>query len=692
MLHLLLGTDWTANRDEILRRISQDVKNEKGNRILMVPELISHETERRLCAAAGDTASRFAEVLSFTRLARRVADEQGCAAEECLDAGGRVVAMAATARQLHSRLKAYASVETKPEFLTGLIEAVDEFKRCCISSADLMAASEQTEGGLAQKLEELALILEGYDALCQQGKRDPRDQETQLLEQMEAGDFAERHVFYIDGFPDFTRQHMAILEHLIRVSDHVTISMNCDAPSSKVLAFEKAGDTVSQILRCARNAGVEVRIEKIAPRKTELNALHQGLFQGAITEGSCRDTLKVFRGESPYQECLAAAEQIMELVRGSCRYRDITVVCPDLATYQPLINLAFHRCGIPVYQSGTEDILQKSVISTVLSAMDAALGGFEQRMMLRYLRSVLSPVEPDICDLVENYAIVWGIRGKRWLEEWKYHPEGLGAEFDAKSLEQLKKINAARALAITPLAQLQSGFRDARNLQQQVLALCDFLQAIGLEERMDALACEMDEAGDNRSAQILNQLWEILLGALEQLHDVLGQTVWDGDTFSRLLQLLLSQYQVGTIPPVLDAVQCGQVSAMRLHQQKHLIVLGAQEGNLPRYSGSAGVLTDQERVTLRDLGVPLTGGAMEGIQAEFAEIYGVFCGAMETVTVYYSGTQPSFVTRRLAELSGGEQAAQPRFGAALSDEFEAGAYLAGWDDRAAAEQLQVQEA
>ena len=115
MLHLLLGTDWTANRDEILRRISEDVKNEKGNRIFMVPELISHETERRLCDAAGDTASRFAEVLSFTRLVRRVADEQGCAAEECLDAGGRVVAMAATARQLHSRLKAYASVETKPE-------------------------------------------------------------------------------------------------------------------------------------------------------------------------------------------------------------------------------------------------------------------------------------------------------------------------------------------------------------------------------------------------------------------------------------------------------------------------------------------------------------------------------------------------------------------------------------------------
>ena len=48
MLHLLLGTDWTACRDEILRRISRDVQEKKGGRILMVPELICHETERRL--------------------------------------------------------------------------------------------------------------------------------------------------------------------------------------------------------------------------------------------------------------------------------------------------------------------------------------------------------------------------------------------------------------------------------------------------------------------------------------------------------------------------------------------------------------------------------------------------------------------------------------------------------------------
>ena len=692
MLRLLLGRDWTANRDEVLRRIARDVENRQGNRILMVPELISHETERRLCMAAGDTASRYAEVLSFTRLARRVADSMGSAAVECLDNGGRLVAMAASARQLSSRLKAYAAVETKPEFLTALIDGVDEFKRCCITSRDLQAASAATEGSLAQKLEELSLLMEAYDGLCSRGKRDPRDQMTWLLEQLEDGTFGEEHVFYIDGFPDFTRQNLAVIDHLVRVSPSVTVSLNCDRVDSPLLAFEKAGSTARQILNCARRAGVEVEIEIVPETNSLLSNVRSRLFQGSISKGSAQPVLKTLRGESAYQECMCAAEQVMDLVAAGCRYRDITMVCTDMAVYEPLVDLIFHRFHIPVYRSGTENILQKSVIATVLTALDAALGGFDQRDVLRYLRSPLSVLSPDVCDLVENYAIVWGIRGQKWTSDWIYHPDGLSGVWDDASQTLLDMLNEARYLAVTPLHNLQKGFREAVSLRDQVRALYAFLEEISLEQRLAQMAEEMDRGGDNRSAQILNQLWEILLSSLEQMYDVLGENHWDAEHFSRLFRLLLSQYDVGTIPPVLDAVQMGPVTAMRCHQQKHLIVLGAEEGKLPGYTGSAGVLTDQERVALRQMGVPLTGGALEGIQAEFAEIYGVFCGAEETITVLCSGEQPSFVFRRLAELAGGELEIPTGLGFGRGDAFEAGAYLARWGAEDTAQRLELMDA
>ncbi len=689
MLRLLLSKDWTAGRREILRRIGTDIRNRRDGRILMVPELISHEMERQLCMVGGDTASRYAQVLSFTRLARRVSDEMGAGAQECLDAGGRVVAMAATARNLTSRLKAYAAVETKPEFLTGLIDAVDEFKRCCITSQDLMSAAEATDGSFSQKLEELALLLEGYDAICSRGKRDPRDQETQLLEQLEDGSFGENHVFYIDGFPDFTRQHLAILEHIIRVSPEVTVSLNCDRVDSQLLAFEKAGSTALEIMKRAKNAGVDVQIEYVQNDPNQLQTVCERLFQGGITPGAGKDVLSAWRGESAYQECLGAANEILEKVRSGCRYRDITVVCTDLGVYQPLIQLVFHRMGIPVYRSGTEEILQKSVVATVMNALEAALSGFEQRNTLRYLRSALSPLGQDICDEVENYAIVWAVRGRKWLEEWKNHPEGLSGVWTEEMENTLREVNAARSLAMEPLERLRRGFLEAKDLHGQVLALYGYLEDLELERRLAELAEELDKAGDNRSAQILNQLWEILLSALEQLNDVLGETAWEPEHFVRLLRLLLSQYDVGTIPPVLDAVQVGVVSAMRCHAQKHLILLGAQEGSLPGYTGAAGVLTDQERVTLREMGIPLTGGSMEGIQAEFAEIYGVFCGARESISVYCSGEQPSFVYRRLAEMAGGERKLETDLGFAGADSTEAGAYLARWGAEAAAEELGI---
>lgn len=674
MLTLLLCPNWRAAREEILCRISADVKGKQGGRILMVPELISHETERALCAHAGDTASRYAEVMSFTGLQRRVSESVGAAARECLDAGGRVVAMAACARQLSSRLKAYASVETKPEFLKELIDAVDEFKRCCISAGDLALAATKSQGTLAQKLEELSLLMESYDALCAQGKRDPRDAMAWLEEQLESGEFAKEHTFYIDGFPDFTRQHLAILETLMVHSPSITVALTTDCVDSKELAFEKAGTTARLLFASARRFGIEVKVQTPGEVKDALYPIRAGLYQGRLTPGACKGVLRTVRADSAWNACLLAAEEIRSLVAGGCRYRDISLVCGDMNTYAHLADLIFERMHIPLYRSGTEDILQKSMMATVLSALDTALSDYEPAAMVRYLRSGLSPLSLDEGDELENYMILWGIRGNAWSKPWERHPDGLSGIWDEESRETLAKLNALRCRVVEPLEALRKSFSSAKNVQEQVRSVYSFLEEIGLEERLSQMARELDDRGENREAQILCQLWEILVSALEQLHDVLGHTHWEGEHFVRLLRLLLSCYDVGTIPPVLDAVQFGPVSAMRCREAKHLLVLGVQEGSMPGYSGSSGLLTDGERTALRSLGVPLTGGAMEGISSEFAEIYGVFAGATESVWACCDG-EPGFLFRRLTQLSGQEEECSPAMGFACADEMEAALYL-----------------
>lgn len=688
MLTLLLSRDQSRGTDAILERLRADIANKQENRILLVPELISHDMERRLCQAAGDTASRYAQVLSFSQLASRVAEEVGSCAEEFLDNGGRLVVMAAAARQAQSRLKAYAAMATKPEFLTELVDAIDEFKRCCIGPADLKRASSEVEGSFAQKLEELSILMESYDALCAQGKRDPRDQMNWVLDQLPDTDFVAKNTFYIDGFPDFTRQHMEILKVLICNCPNVTLCLTCDHPGSDALSYEKAGQTAREIIQMAEKAGVKYDTVDVYGADTVLGRVCGSIFQGKLPDLTGAEAITLTRTNSVHQACMVAAQKVRDVVRADGRYRHVMVVCPDLAAFRAQLRLVFRRCGIPLYLAGTEDVLTFGAMQTVITALEAALEDLDQRSVLRYLRSSMGPLKLEEADQIENYAVIWGISGKKWLETWENHPDGLSGHWGSQAQNRLAELNTWRSKAVEPLNRLRQSLRAATRLSQQIEALYAFLLDIQFPQRLQALAQTQETEGDGRGAQICNQLWEILLKALEQMYDVLGNTAWKDEDFLRLLSLMLSQYDVGTIPPVLDAVTAGDVSAMRCHRAEHLIVLGANEGAFPGYTGGTGLLSDQERNALRQIGVPLTGGSLEGLQSEFAEIFGVFCGAKQTVHLICCD-EPSFIYRRVQQAGAAEYVPDETVRYTAGNRFDAAAAV---EDRASARNMGIEDA
>lgn len=691
MLTLLLGTDWKSNREYILQMLSRDVSAQKGGRIWMVPELVSHQTERDLAQYVGNASSRFAEVVSFSRLANRISDKTGSAMLECMDNGGRLVAMASTTRILHSKLKAYAQFETKPEFLLSLLDMVDEFKRYCITSADLLYASKQTQGTLAQKLEELSLILETYDTLTSRGKRDPRDQLFWVLDMLESSDFAKKHTFYFDGFSDFSVQQMDIVYHLLSNSAQVVLCLNCDAPGSRCLAYEKAGDTALEILSYVQRNQIPYEIKTVPANPSALSQVTDSLLQGTIVEGACAQCLQVVAAESNSDACTYTIERIVGLIQNGCRYRDISIVCADFQGMKNPVEAALNKAQIPYYLSGTDDILEMPVIHTVLSALDAALGGFRQKDMIRYLKSFLSPLPLSDSDRLENYALLWSVDGSKWLQNWDMHPRGLGEEWSSSDENTIKMLNEGRGKAVKPLEQLSQDFKNAIGVQQQVMALYSFLQNIRFDDRLRKLADSMDDQGKRREAQILNQLWEILLTALEQLYDAQKDTSWDSENFVRLLRLLLSQYDVGTIPSVLDAVTVGSFHAMRYQKTKHLFVLGASEGVFPSYGVTKGLLNDQERVQLKKIGIPVNSGALDELQTEFSLIAEVFANATESITVLCSDGHPSYIYTRLKRLAGGETIANAQLGAALRVPVEAASKLVSQKNRQDAQELGIEE-
>ena len=91
MVKLILGRAGRGKSDAVIRAMAQSPA--ERTQILIVPEQYSHQAERRLCAAGGNSMSLRGEVLTFTRLASRVFASAGGLAAPTLDGGGRLLAM-----------------------------------------------------------------------------------------------------------------------------------------------------------------------------------------------------------------------------------------------------------------------------------------------------------------------------------------------------------------------------------------------------------------------------------------------------------------------------------------------------------------------------------------------------------------------------------------------------------------------
>lgn len=198
----------------------------------------------------------------------------------------------------------------------------------------------------------------------------------------------------------------------------------------------------------SRCKGGEVSIYRQEEEKRGPAAfLRDHLFSYDMAQTGEAETVAVCRAGTPEEECAAAAAEIRRLMMAGFRCRDIAVACTDRAVYVPLLRPLLDRCGIPAYYTGREDILREPALRAVLSALRGATGGMEQEDVFSFLKSPLSPLDPDAVDLLQNYAETWRIAGSRWQKEFTMHPDGYGREWDEESRTQLRALNGWREAA-----------------------------------------------------------------------------------------------------------------------------------------------------------------------------------------------------------------------------------------------------
>lgn len=656
MLYLQYSRDWKRNADAAIREICDGAASDPRKRILIVPEQNSFDAEMALCRAGGDTISRHAEVLSFTRMATRVFSQVGGAAISTMDKSGRLIAMAGALEQLRPRLKLYGRHVTKPEFLQQLLQVVDEFHGYGLRAEDVRRAKERLSQPLSEKLEELCLILESFDAVCAGALQDASTRLDRLRDAIYDSDYGRMAHIVVEGFTDFTNQELEVLEALMQKADRMTVYLTCDRLDAGQTVFSVPRKTTAALRECARRQQVLFRPSPLLgpEEETELGHLSRRIFSPTLTawEGETQ-RIQLCHGRSVEEECDAMLTRLQTLLLSGARYRDVAIAYTDPGRYRPILENLLDRSRIPAYYSGASEILSQPVIRCVLYALEAAACGMDARSLSEYLKSGYAPVDPDQADRLENYGFVWRLKGSRWEAPFDRHPAGFQKDdhTDPEALQQLlAPLNLARERAIGPISVLKRGLSEAKNTADQVDALDAFLKAVELNRQLTEKTEALEAALQLQQAQALSQLYAILLGTMEQIYGVLGKTVRTPEDFYRLFRAALTQNTVGTVPSTLDRVRVGQLSAMRNVRVRHLLLLGAEDGYLPAYETSAGLISDAERRMMSVAGLQVAPEDSERMDRELLTAYTVLTAPEETLFLGCGGENPSYLFTRIAEL------------------------------------------
>lgn len=582
MFKLVIGKARSGKTAIISEEIREKVLNKQGNVLMIVPEQFSHECEKELCSRCGDTLSLYARVTSFKYLTTTLQSMYGGAAGDFLDNGGRLLCMALAARNVAPRMQTFIDAARSPELQNSLLSAVDEMKSADISPEMLLEGSEKLRGDLAKKISDLAVILEAYNSVVENGHADPSDTMVIMAKQIEKHGFGKGKYIYIDGFSSFTIAEMYIIRALIKTGADVTMCLTMDSIENGDEIFTPARVTALELLNDAKSFGVATQIQTIEGGKS------LGWFRLALCS-------------SLGEECECAAMRCLNLIKEeNCRYRDIAIAIRGFDDYKAVLQSVFQKYGIPLLISERNSIASRPLPTMISCAYDIILGGWNSDDVISFIGTGLAPFDMDEADeLTHNLAL-------------------------RRILEREKPLY---------LKDFEKSSRKAETASEHVQALATLLEDMCLSEKFE-------EKGDAFPEYL--QMWDLVSEILEQFNAILGDSKMDADEFSRLIRLMLSKYDIGLLPASVDSVSAGDFDRMRKRNIKHLIVLGASEDRLPMAVSDSGIFTSDEKEELFKIGMVKNIEIEESLWRESFLIYN--CLNLPSESIFYTFTgKPSSI-------------------------------------------------
>lgn len=645
MLQLVLSRAGYGKTEYVFSSIKKLIETTDKSALLITPEQYSFVAEQRLLRDFGESNLSRAENTSFTRLARDVFSKYGGSKLPVLSNGAKAVKMKEAIEAVQDSLVLFGKNKATLSFINSIISVYDEMKSCRVSTDDILRASDNAEREiLKRKLHDVSLIISAYDALINNEYYDPANELTRLYEKLCELTFFKDKVVYIDGFSGFVAQEYKIIEVILQQADEVYITFCTDSHlnTDKYDLFSYVNGNIQILRDVTKKANVRFLNpiylnDKCRFKNRELAYAEKYVFANIKEKYNAPvESIRLFCAKNICDEADNVALNVSRLLRSGYRARDIAVICRDMDKYERELSFSFQKYNVPYFDDERQNISSQPLIMFVRFLFRIIIYSFRSEDVFSFLKTGLTELDNEKINELENYAFLWNVKGSQWKRPFTKSTRGFVEEISEDDRMQLASVNESREYVISNVLKFNKRIKNA-SVNEICKALYYLLKDFSVSKQLKKLAVSLDKNGKSALAEEQGRIWDMLIDILDMLSLVYGNKTVSISEFYKLLNLMIMNEDLGTLPMGLDNVQLGSADRIRCNNPKAVFVVGANEGEFPKSIVSSGIFSASDRASLieNDFKLYSYGEALTAQEKYFA--YMALSAASEKLFVSYIG-------------------------------------------------------
>ena len=628
---LIYGRSGTGKSTYLYEKIKNNLHSQKN--FLIVPEQSNLMAEKKLMDCTQSNTLINTEVLTLSRMAKRVRDEIG-GRDDSISTAGKAMIIYNILRANKSKLNFLGKNNKNVNIVSQLIT---EFKKHNISVESIQNLEYENKYQ-ELKFNDILLIIDEYNSRIENRFLDENDDLTLLAEQINFSHLFDGAYIYIDDFNGFTPQELKIIRGLMDKCTELSIGICLDElniltnPANDLFYFNRL--FALKLMDLAQEKKCEISITKLDQtykyENDEMRFLESNFNNiSKVQYPSEPQNIFISIENDRYAEMEDIAKKIFLLVeKEGYNYSDISIVTENSEEYAEIARAVFAKYSMPIFIDEKKDLNQNILIQYILFMLDIFQKNWTYESVFAYLKTSIFDVESEQLYDLENYCRKWGIKGKKWKEPFIYE------ELNEKQ-EELESI---RQQIIMPLIDFYEEIQSNKTTKQLCTSLYNFLIKNEIDNKLNK---KLEDFGSIEIIEEYQTTYNALISILDEMVKIFGDESTSFEKFKDLLQIGLENTEIGKIPTFQDQLILGDVSRSKNHDIKVLFIVGINDGVFPKASREEGFLNDGDRQYMKLNNIPIAKDSLELLYDQQYSIYSTFTIPSQKLYLSYCSSDSS---------------------------------------------------